>query len=65
MTLHEVELYAVTLGQTLEALSLNRRMMDEAVLLTVRRGDEPKALGVVEPFDRAIAAHLSYSSYMV
>ena len=32
---HDVELYALTFGQALESLALNRRMMHEAVLLTV------------------------------
>src|SRR4051812_39968786 len=56
LALHDVELHAVTLGQALEALCLDRRMMDEAVLLTVLGRDEAKALGVVKPLDRASGA---------
>src|SRR5258708_7046598 len=49
LALHDVELDPLTLGQALEALGLDRRMVDEAVLLTVLGRDEAEALGVVEP----------------
>jgi hypothetical protein len=57
LALHDVELYPIAFGQALEALGLNRRMMDEAVLLTALGRDEAKALGVVEPLDRSGGAH--------
>src|SRR6266536_2833218 len=53
LALHDVELDPLTLGQALEALTLNRRMMDEAVLLTVLGGDKAEALRIIEPLDRA------------
>src|SRR5687768_13187559 len=56
LALYDIELHAVTLGQALVALRLDRRMMDEAVLLTVFGRDEAKALSVVEPLDRASGA---------
>src|SRR5207237_8934807 len=51
LALYDVKLHAVTLGQALEALGLDRRMMDEAVLLTVLGRDETTALSVVKPLD--------------
>src|SRR5947207_15679593 len=53
LALDDVELDPLAFGQALEALGLDRRMMDEAVLLTVLGGDEAEALGVIEPLDRA------------
>src|SRR6185437_5893487 len=40
-----------SLGEGLEALGLDRAEVDEHVLAAVGRGDEPVALGVVEPLD--------------
>jgi hypothetical protein len=49
LPLNDVELDDVALGQALEALRLDRGVMDEAVLLTTVRRDESEALRVVEP----------------
>src|SRR5262245_44357575 len=57
LALHDVELHAVAFGEALEAFGLDRRMMDEAVLLAAFRGNEAKPLGVVEPLDRPCGAH--------
>ena len=48
------------LGQGLEALTADRRVVDEDVLAAVARGDEAVALRVVEPLDSScwIALHL-------
>src|SRR5690606_19251269 len=53
----DVELHLLALGQGLEALALDGAVVDEAVLLAVGRGDEPKALGVVEPLHGAGSTH--------
>src|SRR4051794_10608577 len=55
--LHDVELHAIALGEALEALRLDGRVMDEAVLLTALGGDETEALGVVKPFHGAGRTH--------
>src|ERR1041384_5959874 len=47
--LHDLELYTLTFGQRFEPVTLNRRVMHEAVLAAVFRCNETKALGVVEP----------------
>src|SRR5206468_282308 len=57
LALDHVELDPLALGQALEALGLDGRMVDEAVLLTALGRDETEALGVVEPFDRSGSAH--------
>src|SRR5688572_29087493 len=57
LTLHHVELHAVALGQGLEAVALDRRVMDEAILGTAIRGDEAEALRIVEPLDYALGTH--------
>jgi len=49
LTLHELELDAVALGKRLEALALNRRMVDEYVALAIVANDEAEALLVAEP----------------
>src|SRR5882724_2186623 len=64
LALHDVELDPLTLGQRLEALSLNRGMVHEAVLLAALGRNEAKALGVVEPLDRAGRTHCSYSLWV-
>src|SRR5690349_15706341 len=61
LALHDVELDPLSLGQRLEPLTLNRRVVDEAVLLAAFGRDEAEALGVIEPLDRAGGAHCSYS----
>jgi hypothetical protein len=58
LALDEIELHALTLGEGLEALALDRAVVDEAVFLTVFEGDEAKSLGVVEPFHCTCGAHL-------
>src|ERR1043165_3818628 len=57
LALDDRELHPLALGERTEALVLNRRMMDEAVLLAVLWGDEAEALGVVEPLHRAGRTH--------
>src|SRR5205807_4126474 len=49
LTVHDVELNALALGQRLESLRLNGGVMHEAVLAAVLGGDEAEPLGVVEP----------------
>src|SRR5204862_1846890 len=44
-----VELHLRTLGERLEALADDRRVVNEHVLATVSRGDEPVPLRIVEP----------------
>src|SRR5436190_17111324 len=46
-----LELHVRALGERLETLSDDRRVMDEHVLAPVSRGDEPIPLRVVEPLD--------------
>ena len=50
LALDNFEFYLLTLGQGLEALALNRRVMTKDVLLTVVTGDEAKAFFVAKPF---------------
>src|SRR5690348_16972306 len=57
LPLHDVELDALALGERLEAGLLDRRVVDEAVLLAVLGRDEPEALAVVEPLHGAGGAH--------
>src|ERR1041384_3034919 len=57
LALDDRELHSLALGQGTEALVLNRRMMEETVLLAVLWGDEAEALGVVEPLHRAGRTH--------
>jgi len=49
LTLHDLELDALAFGESLEARSANRRVMNEAILRSILRRDESKALRVVEP----------------
>ena len=49
LALHDFELDALAFGEGLEARSTNRGMMNEAILRTILRRDESKALRVVEP----------------
>src|SRR6266702_274070 len=59
LTLHDVELDALALGQGLEALRLDRGVMHEAVLFAVLGRDEAEAFRVVEPlYDTGDACHL-------
>ena len=57
VALDDVVLHAVTLGERLEAAALDRRVVDETVLLTVLRRDEPETLAVVEPLHSSGVAH--------
>src|ERR1051326_6343312 len=59
--LDDIELHALAFRECLEALALNCRVMHEAILLSVLRGDEPEALHVVEPLYNAGRTHSSYS----
>src|SRR3954470_14351833 len=52
-TLHDVELYPVTLGEAAEAFRLDGGVVDKAILVPILGGDETKALCVVEPLHRA------------
>jgi hypothetical protein len=58
LALDDVELDALTLVQVLEALTLNRGVMDEAILATVLARDEAETLLSVEPLDRTLNAHV-------
>src|ERR671918_2507466 len=55
-TLGHLELNCVPLGEALEAVTLDRRVVDEEVLALLPR-DEPVALGVVEPLDFTALSH--------
>eukprot|EP01012_Entosiphon_sulcatum_P048436 TRINITY_DN6691_c0_g1_i1.p1 TRINITY_DN6691_c0_g1~~TRINITY_DN6691_c0_g1_i1.p1 ORF type:complete len:125 (-),score=10.58 TRINITY_DN6691_c0_g1_i1:204-578(-) len=57
LALHDVELHRLTFGQRLEAVALDGRMMHEAILLAVRRGDEPETLRIVEPLHSTGRTH--------
>src|SRR3954470_21900021 len=58
LALDDVELDALTLGEVLEPRALDRRMVDETVLLAILAGDESEALRLVEPLDRAFGTHV-------
>src|SRR5687768_11710754 len=61
LPLHDVELHPLAFDKRLETSAFNRRMMDEAVLLSVLTGDEAKSLTVVEPLDGPCDTHRSNS----
>src|SRR5437867_11838520 len=62
LALHDVELDPLALSQRLEALCLDRGVVNEAVLLPVLGCDETETLRVVEPLhDTGNACHLLYS----
>src|ERR1043165_3042407 len=65
LSLHNVELDLVTLGQRPEAAGLDGRMMDEAILLPALWRDEPEPLRVVEPLDRALGTHCRTPSVLL
>src|SRR5262249_38518187 len=54
--LDDVELDALALGERAEALTRDGRAMNEAIIMFALCGDEPKALGVIEPLHRASRA---------
>src|SRR5688572_5751428 len=60
LALHDVEFNALALGQRLEAVALNGGVVNEAILLSVIRGDKTKALGVVQPLYFAGGTHVRY-----
>jgi len=60
LALNDFELDLVTLGQGLEALSLDRGMMNEDVLGAIFRGDETKSLVVVEPLHGSSDSHIHH-----
>src|SRR2546423_15407231 len=60
LPLDDVELDALTLGEGLEAVAVDCRMMNEAILLSVLGGDEAKTLGVVEPLHFSGGTHARY-----
>src|SRR6185312_11047175 len=51
--LDDVELNALAFGERAESVALDRRVVNEAVLLSAFGGDKAKALSVVEPLHRA------------
>src|SRR5690606_13581250 len=57
LALHDIELHRLAFLQALEAVRLNRRMVDEAVLAPVLRRDEAESLVVIEPLDCALGTH--------
>ncbi len=57
LAVHDVELHAIPLSERLESAPLDRREMDETVLLTLFGGDEAEALRVVEPLDLSGSTH--------
>src|SRR3954462_5467106 len=60
--LDDVELDALAFGKRAEARTLDRRVVDEAILLSTLRRDEAKALRGVEPLHGAgRASHTKYS----
>src|SRR5262245_9053686 len=61
-TLDDVKFHRLTLGEGAESASLDRRVVDEDVLLA-RPLDEAVPLGVVEPFHHPGLTHASLSSY--
>ena len=56
-TLDDVELDPLTFSEGAEAAALDRRVVNETVLLTAFWGDEAKAFRVVEPLYRAGGTH--------
>src|SRR4029453_18561082 len=62
---NHVELHLLALGEALEPLARDGRVVDEAVLLAVLRGDEPEALGVVEPLHGTDGTHAESSFVML
>src|SRR5688572_18636380 len=58
LTLHDVELHALALGERLEALACDGRVMNEAVLLAVLRRNEAEALRIIEPLHGTGGTHV-------
>src|SRR5688572_14508953 len=57
LALHDVELDTLTFAERLESAALNRRVMNEAILLSILRRDEAEALRIVEPLYGACRTH--------
>src|SRR4051812_39536823 len=57
LSLNDIELDAVALGEGFEAPALDRRVVDEAVLLPVLTSDEAKPFRIVEPLDGSGGTH--------
>src|SRR4051812_9801461 len=57
LALDNVELNSVAFGEGLESRASDRAVVNEAILLPVVRGDEPKALRIVEPLHLAGRTH--------
>jgi hypothetical protein len=57
LTLHDIELHLLALGQRPESLSLDGTVVHEAVLAAILRRDETEALLVIEPLDRPGGTH--------
>ena len=65
-TLNDVELDALAFGEGAETATLDRRVMDEAILLATLRRDEAEALRVIEPLHGAgRASHTQYPKCVV
>jgi hypothetical protein len=56
LALNHVKLYGITFAKRLETRRLDRRVVDEAVLLAIVGGDEAEALLIVEPLHFASGA---------
>ena len=57
LTLYDIELHALAFGERLEAIALNGRVMNEAILLSVLGRDKAETLRIVEPLDGASRTH--------
>ena len=57
---HDIELKRLTLGQALESVALDRRIMHENIV-AVRSLDESEALGIVEPLYGTRVSHVLFS----
>jgi hypothetical protein len=61
LSVHDVEFDSSSLVEALEALSLDRTVVAEDILLAIITGEEAEALFVIEPFDCTNYSHLSIS----
>jgi len=57
LAFHDFELDLLAFFQSLETFTLNLGMMNEAVLRTVVRGNEPETLAVIEPLHLSCCWH--------
>src|SRR5262249_19106885 len=65
LALHDVEFNTLAFAERLESAALDRRVMDEAILLSILRRDKAKALRVVEPLNGASRTHCSTPSELI